>query len=269
MHPRKILVGVVVSALALFSLARPALAEPEIDQIKQRKTLIVAMPKEDRYPYCYTLKGQTMGFDVDLAKKIAEGMQVTPQIDRTITDTADLIRKMNNHEADLAMAGMKVLLGQATQICFTSSYLSMEYAVLINRLNLAAVRQLDDPLVLLRENCARIGVMDQPQNIDYVHRLFPRAKVLPFPSMDRLVQATLDGRLMAAFTDEVEGKSLFLTKPELGLQLQYVQIPKISDDLGAVTAWDRRHLRSWMNLYLQNVPPNMTVDKVLISYPLP
>lgn len=251
----------------VFSMAA---AETEVTVIKDREEMVVGMLKGDHYPYYFTnAKGKLDGLDVDLAQLLTQRLGVDLKIDRSAETPDELFEKVLNNEVDVVAAGTKVLLSDALRVCFTEPYLTVEYALIINRLNLAELMKPGDSFGILQSSCARIGVIDKPHYIEYASRLFPKAKIVPLPSLAAVIEETESRRLTAGFADEVEAKTVFMLDPALGLTLKYVQVSKQRDDLGLVTSWRHRHLRAWLNLFLQNNPVNLNVDQLLNRYPLP
>ncbi|MEW5726099.1 MAG: transporter substrate-binding domain-containing protein, partial [Thermodesulfobacteriota bacterium] len=221
--------------------------------ILNRKTLVVAMPGADMYPFSYTDKqGELTGLDVDLGRDIARKLGVEFVPDRSAGSQAEVIRLLVTDRADLGVSGLKLLLPHVALTSFCHPYLRVSYALMINRLKLAELGGLVEPVAVLTDTpCLKIGALDRPAYEEYVHQLFPGSKVILYQDLAELMREVASGRLIAGFCDEIESKTAFTLFPRLGVDVRLVVLRQTQDEVALAVNWRYDHFRAWINLYLE------------------
>jgi len=92
-----------------------------LDVIRQRGTLRVAY-MADRLPYAYRNKdGNAVGYDIDLAQKLAADLGVSLEIARL--DWPQIVTALEQGRMDLAIGGITITPDRALDVAFTDSYI--------------------------------------------------------------------------------------------------------------------------------------------------
>jgi polar amino acid transport system substrate-binding protein len=120
------LVGVVFA----LALAVPAAAD-ELDDIKGRGQLLIGVT-ESSPPFSYRKAGiGIVGYDVDLADRVAKNLGVTAQ--KITVINAERIPALQQDRVDLVAAGMTRSKGRANDIDFSFAYLDSPHKVLVRK----------------------------------------------------------------------------------------------------------------------------------------
>ncbi|MGA2892968.1 MAG: transporter substrate-binding domain-containing protein [Xanthobacteraceae bacterium] len=119
-------VGMVVALV----LAMPAAAD-QLDDIKARGRLVVGVT-ESSPPFSYRKAGLgIVGYDVDLADRVAKNLGVTVQ--KITIINADRIPALQQGRVDLVAAGMTRSKGRSNDIDFSIAYLDSPHKVLVRK----------------------------------------------------------------------------------------------------------------------------------------
>ncbi len=106
--------------LLLLSFTASSVDARDIDEIKQRRKIVIGV-KNDYKPFGYVGKdGELTGFDVDIAKYIAKKLGVTPAFWRVTSK--DRINRLRSGDVDLIIASMTKTKYRAKIIDFSSTY---------------------------------------------------------------------------------------------------------------------------------------------------
>lgn len=253
-------------------LPSPAPAAPEIQDIKERGRLVVAMYAQDRYPFFYVNPaGQLVGADVDLALEIGRSLGVEVEFDRTARLFDEVVTLVASGEADVAISKLSVTLPRAERLLYTRPYVSLQQGLLINRKAYARIReQPPDPLAALNRPGRTVGVLKDSSYVFFARRLFAQAQIVPIEPKEALFQAVLAGDLLAVLYDENEIKGYIYEQPDRLIDLQVVMIPGQQDQIAMAVSWQSRHLHAWLNQYLalrDDIP--FAIDTLLERYPRP
>lgn len=200
---RKALSATVMSWILWAAVCAQAVTPHEIFQastlnhILQRGTLIVGMEVE-YYPFEYAdTKGEPMGFDVDLAKLIAQELGVKLEIKDM--EWTGLIPALQSGKVDLVISGMTRTLERAKAITFTDPYFTTGLCVL-----LSAKRAADVNSVEQLNASGRILAVKTGTTGDLVAtKRFPNAAINRFKDETACVREVVEGRADAFFYDQI------------------------------------------------------------------
>src|SRR5210317_371249 len=124
---RKIVV-LLTLLFAVCALSTPVMADT-LDEVKERGTLRVGM--EPGYmPFELTnQKGEIIGFDVDMAKRMAKAMDVKLELVSTAWD--GIIPALLTNKFDIIMSGMTVTQGRNLKVNFANPYIVVGQTILV------------------------------------------------------------------------------------------------------------------------------------------
>ncbi len=252
-----------------FGAETDAVYPPDIQRILDRGKLIVAMHNEDAPPFfMHDKDGRFYGFDVELAHGIAKQLGVEVEFNREADTYNGVVDIVARHKADVAISYLSKTLERSKSVRFTNPYVTMNLAVLINRLRAAREKKGQDMPEILKNLDGRIGVLANSSHVGYVKEIFPNAIMKKYKAFDPdVINAVLDGSLFAGFFDELDMKRAIRKRPELSLRLQLVIMKDREDYIAIAVPWEDTHLLSWLNLYLKAHSPKITADKLLDRYP--
>lgn len=240
---------------------------PDIQRIRDRGKLIVAVLGVDNPPFFMTLAdGSLGGLDIELAKALAQQLEVDLEINRSAQTFDQVVDQVYRLEADLAISKISRTLNRGQRVRFSRPYLSMRQGLLVNRLQLAQQSQNRRTTEAVRTLAGPVGVIQNSSYVGFLGQKFPQATVVEMPTWEDAVQAVTQGDVLAAYRDELEVKKVMLVQPDASLNLQTVALTDAQDHLAMVLPWDSSHLLSWVDLYLETQEKTYTVDTVLEDY---
>jgi polar amino acid transport system substrate-binding protein len=151
--------------------------------------------------------GELVGFEIDVARQLAADMGVKAEI--LTYDIARLIPALESGEIDLIAAGLAITPERALHVNFSQPY-SEGGVTLATHLEKTAdvkdVRALDDADVT-------IAAVEGSVAVALARRLWPRANVEVFPSVEAASAAVLDGSVHGYLEDEPVPTFLALENP--------------------------------------------------------
>ncbi|MDD5224343.1 MAG: ABC transporter substrate-binding protein [bacterium] len=257
---------VIFGALALRAEAAPP--PNEMEQILRRGKLIVAILGEDVEPlFFHDAQGQLQGFDVELARDIAARLGVNLEFNRKAKTYDRVVELVAEGEADVAISMISSTLKRAVKVRFSDTYLTLHRALIINRLALSRLGKEDSNInEVLNEKNVRIGVVAHCAYVDFVREDFPKAEVVPIDNWDALAEGVIEGKVLAAYYDDVQIKMWLRAHPENALYAQSVVRYEAVDPLAWAVRWESNQLIAWLNLYLQKIKQEGKYDELMRKY---
>ena len=166
-----------------------------LNTILDRKKLIVGMEVEF-WPFEYDDgKGNPVGFDVDLARELAEALGV--ELELRDTEWAGIIASLINGKVDIVMSGMTATLERARTIAFSEPYYHTGLCLLIH--NGSTVRSVDDLNVASVKLALKTGTTGHLVS----EERFPKAAKLFFKDEAACALAVAQGKADAFVYDQV------------------------------------------------------------------
>ena len=242
---------------------------PDIQRIKNRGKLIVAIHSIDQPPFFFVNKNNELtGLDVKIAKGIAENLGVKLEFNREAKSFNDLVDIVDRGEADMAISKLSRTLSRAQIINFSTPYITFRQALLLNRLELAKKAPTNDDIVpFVKDFTGKIGVIASSSYVNYAKKNFPRATVVEYPTWDDVVSAVFSGEILAGYRDEMEIKKIIKGRNDASLKVKSVIIKDVTDPIAIAVSRKDTQLLVWVNLYLENLNLNLDAEKLLNEYP--
>ena len=237
---------------------------PDIARIVNRGELVVAMLNVDNPPFFYTdKKGQWIGLDVSLAADLAKAMGVKLRINREANTFNAVVDLLAAGKADLAISKLSRTLARSQTIAFSNPYLTLNHALVLNRVKFAQLAQGRSLPKVIRSFDGSMGVIAKSSFANYAHISFPKAKVYEYASWADVQLAVSKGEVVSAYRDEFEVKRLLKANPSLSLVLRTVTLKDLEDTLGIGMTISHTTLLAYVNLFLAQRSDKLDIDKVL------
>jgi polar amino acid transport system substrate-binding protein len=250
-------------APSLVKVADGRMLAPGIARIVNRGELVVAMLGVDTPPFFYEKKGELVGLEVDLAKAIGKELGVNVRFNRTPKTFNAVVDTIARGEADIAISKLSRTLARAQVISFSQPYLSLNHALILNRVKFAQFardRALPD---VIRGFNGSVGVIAKSSFADYAKRNFPKAEVKEYPGWGDVLKALDKGEVIGAYRDEFEVKRILKSDPTASLVLRTVTFKDLEDTLGIAVGIDDPVLLAFINEFLAQRSDKLTITKVL------
>jgi polar amino acid transport system substrate-binding protein len=241
---------------------------PDIQRIKERGKLIIALTNKDQPPfYMVNKEGELQGLDVMLGKDIAEELGVDVQFDRTAKTFEGLIDLIVRKKADVAISKLSKTLKRAEKVLFTRPYIVLRKGLLVNRLKMAQAKGDEDPIEFIIHMRGDIGVVGSTSYVGFARKMFPEATIKEFNTWEEVIAALDRGDILAAFRDELEIKKIIRKYPDITIDVKTVVFKDTKDPIAMAVSFDNTHLLYWLNEYLETKNYNLDADKLLSKYP--
>jgi polar amino acid transport system substrate-binding protein len=163
-------------------------------EIKKRGTLRVGVSMI--VPWAMHDKdGKLIGFEIDVAKKIARDMGV--EVEFYPDELRYLIPDLKDNRFDVIVSGFSISTNRALQVNFSQPYNTVDVTFVANKEREAKLKTLGDfnsPDVL-------IGVLDTSTAVDIASNAFPNAQLKTYPESADIFTDLLDGKIVGAIAD--------------------------------------------------------------------
>jgi polar amino acid transport system substrate-binding protein len=178
--------------LPLLACGGPA-HDSTLDRVLERKTLVIGTEPEFR-PFEYkNEKGEYLGFDMDMARMLAEDLGVTLEIREMLFDS--LIPSLRTGKIDLAISGMTAYPERKKYVSFTDSYFETGLCLLVH-VDSGIEKPADADGKGLAVKLGTTGHKEAP-------KLFPAAKLTVLQAESECVMEVVLGRADAFLYDQL------------------------------------------------------------------
>ena len=195
---KQVLCGLVVVAL-IGGVSSRAMAEffpwwafdSVIEEVQDRGTLRVGLGLFEPWSAC-NADGELVGFEIDVATKVAEDMGV--EIEFVRTNWNYIISELIAEEFDVIISGMAILPGRSLKVNFTSSYNPTGVYLVANTeqtTDLETLADFNTPSVTL---ATRRGA----SSVGFIENAFPDAMLVLYDTDNDVLQAVIRGDAHAA-----------------------------------------------------------------------
>lgn len=239
---------------------------PDLLGIAERGKLVVAMTSFDNAPFYSVKDGHLVGIDVELSEDIAAALGVEVEFDRTAETFNDVVAKVKNGEADLAISKISRTNSRALVVAFSNPYVRLKNALMFNRLNLAQKSQGKDLGEYVREFDGNLGVIEKSSFANFAKTRFPKANIVAFKNWGEVVDATISGTVDAAYRDEFEVRRIAEDRPETSISLRTVTIGDARDAIAVAAPWNAPRLLAIVNQVIDDRPTELNADDVIALY---
>jgi len=197
-------VTVIFSLLGLLAACAPAAAPEEeapeaeapgskIDEILKRGVLKVGL--DIFVPWAFKDKdGNLVGFEVDVAKKLAEDMGV--EVEFVPTEWSGIIPALLTGKFDVIIGGMGITTERALKVNFSIPYEWSGMDCVVNKNMLPGVTSLEE----LNNEDIIIAVRMGATPVAAAEKFTPRAQLHQFDTDEAVIQDVLNGNAHAAFS---------------------------------------------------------------------
>lgn len=245
------------------NIATPSVVPPDIARVRARGELVVAMLGVDNPPFFYQRSGELVGLEVDLAKDIAKELRVGIRFDRSAKTFNEVVDLVARGEADLGVSKLSRTLARAQQVHFTTPYLTLNHALILNRLEFARISGNKTASEVVKNFKGSLAVIDKSSFADFAARNFPSTEIRAYANWAEALEALKAGKVTGAYRDEFEIKRLLKLDPSLSLTLRTITLTDLDDTLGIAVNIKDITLLSFVNQLLNQSKNKLTIIKAL------
>lgn len=133
--------------------------------------------------------GDLVGFEIDVAKKVAKDMSLTPEF--SSYDWDKLIPALMGGQIDIIIAGMAITPQRAMKITFSQPYATAGINIATN---LALTKDIDS-LEELNQEKIKIGVVAETVSEDLAQRVFDKASIMKYKTSEKVENDLVSGNI--------------------------------------------------------------------------
>lgn len=261
----------LIAAVILQSSHAESSSINTLERIQKKGYLEVSMTSKDQPPFFMTNeKGELIGIDVEIAKGMAKNLKVDVKFNREAKSFDDVIQIVARGEADVGISKLSYTLERARLVLYSDPYINLRKALLLNRVQYAKIKK-ERPAHNLSELGSQkdfvIGVLAKSSYVNFAHTLFKSASIHELNSWkDNVLADIMNGKVTAAFRDELEIKKFLLLEPNANLNVQAIILKDQKDPIQMVIQADDHHFQDWINGYLSISKLGLDVDTILRKY---
>jgi polar amino acid transport system substrate-binding protein len=205
-----------LTALGLLGPVTEALAQPAatsvLEEVKNRGVLRVGislfMPRAMR-----AKDGKLIGFDVEVANKVAEDLGVKLELILTAWD--GIIPTLYFGKFDVIISGMTITPDRNLSVNFTAPYATDDLGLVANKRLAGEVKTIED----LNKPGVKLAVRrGAAPTIAVIRKLFPRATMLEFDDDTLALQEVVNGKAHAVLSGEPRPTFWRLDNPDTLVQ---------------------------------------------------
>ena len=185
-------IGFLFLFVGMIQLASAAEAAPHSSFNKIREKGVLRVGVALFTPWAFKGKdGKLIGFEMDVAKKLAKDMGVTPEF--ISYDWKKLIPALNEGNIDVIVAGMSITPERALKVNFSMPYATSGVSLathLEGTKHIKSVKELNHPSI-------KIGVIAETVSEDLARRVFKKASIVVFQTSNEAEDAIVSGKIQA------------------------------------------------------------------------
>ncbi len=245
----------VLLCLFAATLLLPSFASADaLDDIVARGTLRVGM--EPGYmPFEMTnQKGEIIGFDVDIAKRMAKAMGVKLELVSTAWD--GIIPGLITDKYDIIMSGMTLTQERNLKVAFASPYIVVGQSILVKKEyanEVKTYRDLNDPKYKV---ASKLGTTGEQAT----KRMIPKASYISFETEQEGVMDLVNGKI-DAFVYDLPYMAIANAEKNNG-KLVFLDQPFTYEPLAWAVRKGNPDYLNWLNNFMSQIKSDGTYDKI-------
>lgn len=251
----KKLVLLLVTAIAVVSFATgSAMAVDTLSEIQKRGTLRVGM--EPGYmPFELTnKKGEIIGFDVDMAKRMAKAMGVELELVSTAWD--GIIPALLTNKFDLIMSGMTLTQQRNLSVNFAQPYILIGQSILLKKDLAGSVKSYKDLNDKKYTVASKLGTTGEQATKRYISK----ANYISYETEQEGVMELVNGKI-DAFIYDLPFNAIAVSQKGAG-KIIHLDEPFTKEPLAwAIRKGDPDFL-NWLNNFMAQVKYDGVYDKI-------
>lgn len=235
---RRVFLVIVVSIL-LVSMAFGGL----IDEIKERGVLRVGQDAGYMPLYGTDMYGNRIGLEVDALRIMATLLGV--RLEFVVVNWDGIIPALLAEKFDIIWSGMTITEERAKKVDFSEPYLTIGQVLVYNSMKIKTVPSLEE----LNDPSVRIAVQLGTTGDEAARRLFPRAKILTFDSMDEAAFQVASGRADFTVVDSIYAQYVAKKYSRLAVADGFLT----SEELGVAVRKSDPEMLAWINEFIRGL----------------
>jgi len=239
MH-RALLGGLLALAAAL---PLNAVAGDTLQRIIDFKVLKVGMSGNQPPLTMENREGGLMGFDVDLAKALADAMKVKLEI--VAMPFGELMTALENDKIDMVMSGLSITPERTEEVSFVGPYMMSGKSILTKNSTLADIKGSGE----FNRKELKLVALSNSTSASFVKAVAPDAQLIEIATYDEGVAMIIDGKADAMIADMPVCVLSVMRYPEAGLAT--LERPLTVEPVGIAVSKDDPQFFNLVDNYLE------------------
>jgi polar amino acid transport system substrate-binding protein len=227
---------------ALTLLLPTAQAGETLQRVLDFKTLNVGMSADQPPMTARNRNGGLMGYDVDLARAMANAMRV--QLEIKVMPFSELIAALEKDEIDMIISNMSITPERAEQVTFLGPYMMAGKSILTRNSILA---QAQESGAFNREDLKLVAIENSTSAV-FISEAAPQAQLLTVEQNEAGVEMVIKGEADAMIADMAVAKLAVLRHPNAGLAT--LKEPLTLEPVGIAVSKDDPQFQNLVDNYL-------------------
>ena len=237
---RALLGGLLALAAAL---PLNALAGDTLQRVVDFKVLKVGMSGNQPPLTMANREGGLMGFDVDLAKALADAMKVKLEI--VAMPFGELMTALENDKIDMVMSGLSITPERTEEVSFVGPYMMSGKSILTKNSTLADIKASKE----FNRKDLKLLALSNSTSASFVKAVAPDAQLIEIKSYDEGVAMIIEGKADAMVADMPICVLSVLRYPEAGLAT--LEGPLTVEPVGIAVSKDDQQFFNLVDNYLE------------------
>jgi len=237
--------GLLLSGLVILSatFSLHSMAGDTLQRVVDFKVLKVGMSGNQPPLTMKNREGGLMGFDVDLAKALADAMKV--QLEIVPMPFGDLMQALEDDKIDMVMSGLAITPERTELVSFIGPYMMSGKSILTKNSGLAKISGASEA----NRKDLKLLALNNSTSASFVRAVAPEAELVEITSYDEGVAMIVDGKADAMVADMPVCVLSVARFPEAGLTT--LQEPLTVEPIGIAVSKDDPQFYNLVDNYLR------------------
>jgi polar amino acid transport system substrate-binding protein len=238
---KQYVLGALLAFATVFSLQ--AMAGETLQRVIDFKVLKVGMSGNQPPMTMTSREGAPMGFDVDLAKALANAMKVKLEIVKM--PFGELLGALDEDKVDMILSGMSITPERTEMVSFVGPYMMSGKSILTKNSVLAKISGADE----FNRSNIKLLALKNSTSADFVRNVAPDATLVEVDSYDEGVAMIIDGKGDAMVADMPMCVLSVARYPDAGLTT--LERPLTVEPVGIAVSKDDLQFLNLVDNYLE------------------
>jgi polar amino acid transport system substrate-binding protein len=248
MRRARVIIVLIMAVAVLFGCSQKIVKPtptPVLDGIVQRGELVVGTAASMPPLNMTTKTGDIIGFEIDLARKMASAMGVKLRVEPM--EFSKLLPALEKGKVDMVLSGMTITPARNLKVAFVGPYFISGKAFLTKIETIAKAKEATE----VNSPSVKLTALRGSTSQYFVEQVLPKVQLVPAKDYDEAVKLVLQGRVNAMIADYPICLVSVYRYPNEGLLS--VITPLTYEPLGiAVPSYDP-HLVNWIENFLASL----------------
>lgn len=240
---------------------------PEIKRILDRGKLIVFMTNDSNNVLFQmkTSDGDYKGIDIEISENIANLLGVKLEINRKYKTYDQVVDAIARGEGDIAISKLSYTVERSQKVHFTSPYVILRKALLLNRIGLTHFGENLTLREILNNQKTKLATVSGSYD-SFSKHLFPKASLTIDEWDKHIIPGLLKGKFLGAFRDELRIKMVLKQNPQASLTLLPITLKDEQDPIRMAVNKKDLGLLLWLESVITNTFKPLTIDELFLRY---